>query len=63
MATSKEARNRAQARYNKANTTQMIVKFNHRTETDILEHLRKQPNKQGFIKRLIREDMEKSGAV
>lgn len=57
MAATKEARNRAQARYNKANTTQVIIRINHNTEADILEHLQAQPNKQGYIKSLIRADM------
>ena len=29
------------------------------TEADLLEHMNSQPNKQGYIKQLIREDMKK----
>lgn len=31
----------------------------HPTESDLWEHLQEQPNKQGYIKKLIREDMER----
>lgn len=32
------------------------------TETDLWEHIQSQPNKQGYIKNLIRADMEKGRA-
>ena len=32
------------------------------TETDLWDHLQKQPNKQGYIKSLIRADMNKGEA-
>ena len=32
------------------------------TEADLFEHISAQPNKQGYIKALIRADMEKGGA-
>lgn len=57
MAT-REARNKAQAKYNKANTTQITLRLNLKTEADIIEHLQAQPNKQGYLKALIRKDME-----
>lgn len=57
MAT-REARNKAQAKYNKANTTQITLRLNRNTEADIIEHLQAQPNKQGYLKALIRKDME-----
>lgn len=31
----------------------------HPTEEDLWEHIQNQPNKQGYIKKLIREDIEK----
>lgn len=31
------------------------------TEEDLWEHIQNQPNKQGYIKKLIRADMEKQG--
>lgn len=57
MAT-REARNKAQAKYNKANTIQITLRLNTRTEADIIDHLRAQPNKQGYLKALIRADMQ-----
>lgn len=57
MAT-REARNKAQAKYNKANTTQITLRLNRNTEADIIEHLQAQPNKQGYLKALIRADMQ-----
>lgn len=57
MAT-REARNKAQAKYNKANTTQITLRLNLKTEADIIEHLQAQPNKQGYLKALICKDME-----
>lgn len=46
-----------QARYDAAHTTQVTLKLNLRTDDDILDRLRAVPNRQGYIKRLIREDM------
>ena len=43
--------------YDRANTKQVKFKFNLKTDMDILEHLRKQPNIQGYIKQLIRADI------
>lgn len=48
-----------QAEYDKANTQRVSVKLNKTHDADILEHLEKQPNKQGYIKALIRADIEK----
>ena len=52
-----EARRRAQAKYNKANTKQVTLRLNKRTEADIIEWLEGLDNKQGYIKSLIRADM------
>lgn len=43
--------------YDRANTKQVKFKFNLRTDTDILDHLKKQSNIQGYIKQLIRADI------
>ena len=56
MSTS-EAQKRASMRYDKANMVGKVVKFSPR-ECDLLEHLQKQPNMSGYIKQLIRRDME-----
>lgn len=54
-----EAQKRAQAKYNKANVRQTAVRF-YPSERDMWEWLEKQPNKAGYIKELIRADMERS---
>lgn len=53
-----EARKRAQIKYNKAHTWQVTLRLNLRTEADIIKRLEEVGNKQGYIKRLIRADME-----
>jgi hypothetical protein len=50
------------ARYDKANTTGIYLKLNNKTDADILEHLRRVDNRQGYIKELIRRDMARSKA-
>lgn len=44
--------------YEKENIRQIRLKINRKTEPDLLEWIEKQPNIQGYIKRLIRDDME-----
>jgi hypothetical protein len=46
-----------QARYDEQNTKQIRLKLNLKTDADILEKLSSVGNKQGYIKRLIREDI------
>lgn len=53
--------NEARDLYDKQNTKQVKFKFNLRTDADILEHLYAQPNMQGYIKRIIREDIARNG--
>ena len=47
------------ARYEKENLRQIRLKINRKTEPELLEWIEKQDNIQGYIKRLIQEDMEK----
>lgn len=54
-----EAQKRANAKYDKSNTKMMSFKFNLQTDADILDRLASVPNKQGYIKELIRKDMSK----
>lgn len=54
-----EAQKRAQAKYDKANTKQVMLKLNKTTDADILEVLDQTPNVQGYIKQLIRDDIRK----
>lgn len=53
------AHNRATAKYDAANTKFFGLKFNLKTDADILEKLDTVENKQGYIKSLIRADVEK----
>ena len=48
----------AQERYDKNNTVQIKMKLNKKTDKDILDKLNSVPNKQGYIKQLIRQDMK-----
>ncbi|MBO7661988.1 MAG: hypothetical protein J6U01_01295 [Clostridia bacterium] len=46
------------ARYEKENIRQIRLKINRKTEPELLEWIEQQANIQGYIKRLIRDDME-----
>lgn len=54
---STEAQKKASMRYDKANTKQIPIKLNVKTDADIIEWLAQQPSRQGYIKALIRADM------
>lgn len=54
-----EAQIRAQKRYDAANTRQVHLKLNRRTDKDVLARLDEVPSKQGYIKGLIRADIER----
>lgn len=45
--------------YEKENLRQIRLKINRKTEPELLAWIEKQDNIQGYIKRLILEDMEK----
>lgn len=63
MAYSKAAY-RAGAKYDALNTRQIKMKLNIRTDADVLAKLDSVPNKQGYIKSLIRRDIhEHRGSV
>ena len=51
------ARNSA---WNQSHTTLINLRFVRTTEADLLAHLNAQPNKSGYIKSLIRADMERT---
>lgn len=53
-----EAKKKANARYDKQHTRQIILKLNIKTDNDILKRLDQVGNKQGYIKSLIRKDIE-----
>ena len=52
-----EAKLRAIKKYTKEKSKQMNLKF-YPSDMDVWDYLQKQPNKAGYIKRLIRNDME-----
>lgn len=47
-------------KYDQANTTQVKLKLNLKTDSDIIEYLNSCDNKQGTIKELIRKEIERS---
>ena len=49
-----------QEKYDKNNTTKITLKLNLKTDADILEYLESTGNKQGTIKALIRQEIERS---
>lgn len=52
-----DAQRRANERYRKESVRQVTVRF-YPTEADIWEWLQSQPNRSGYVKELIRRDME-----
>lgn len=53
-----EAQKKAQARYAAKNTRQINLQFNKTTDADILAKLDSVDNKLGYIKALIRADLD-----
>lgn len=49
-----------QDRYNKRNTVPVQLRFNKKTDADILKHLEGVENRQGYIKALIRADIARN---
>jgi hypothetical protein len=54
-----EAAKAAKARYDAKTARYISLKLNQNTDRDLIEHLAKQENIQGYLKNLIREDMKK----
>ena len=52
--------NEIQAKYDKEFTTMITFKLNKKTDADIIDKLAAQPNRQGYIKDLIRRDIADS---
>lgn len=46
-------------KYEKENLRQIRLKINRKTESELLKWIEKQDNIQGYIKRLIQEDMDR----
>lgn len=56
-----DAKRKTNMDYDRKNTKLVGMKLNRNTDADILNFLEKQENIQGYLKRLIREDIEKTG--
>ena len=56
--TAKNAQVRASMRYDAKNTVKFTVKLNRRTDRDLIERMESAGNKNGYIKELIRKDIE-----
>ena len=54
---------KAQAKYDKSNTTQINLKLNNKTDEDIIKRLSEVDNKQGYIKELIRLDLLRDSSI
>lgn len=52
-----ESLKKAQKKYNQENSKYYSLKFNRKTDADIIEHLQTVPSVQGYIKDLIRADI------
>lgn len=53
-----KAQARASAKYDAGHTKQIKMKLNYETDKDIIERLEQVGNKQGYLKELIRKDLE-----
>lgn len=47
--------------YQRENIVRVVVKLNKRTDDDIIKVLKQVDNRQGYIKELIRKDMDRRG--
>lgn len=53
---------KAQAAYDRKNTVRLSLKLNVRTDKDIIQWIRSQKSMQGTIKRLVREEIARTGS-
>lgn len=53
----------ANIKYNKEHTRSVTIRFMINTESDLLNHINTQPNKSGYIKSLIKKDMEEQNQL
>lgn len=54
-----EAQKKAVAKYKQKYIRQIVLRLNKKTDSDILTKLDAVDNRQGYIKKLIREDIDK----
>ena len=59
MAKTSEAQLKAVKKYDDANTKHYHLKLNLKTDADIIERFKQEKSVQGYIKRLVRDDMQK----
>lgn len=48
-------------RYDAENVVRVSVAFNRRTEPGLVARIEAEPNRAGYLKRLVREDVERDG--
>lgn len=48
-------------RYDAKNVLRVAVGFNRRTEPELVARIEREDNKAGYLKRLVREDLGRSG--
>lgn len=58
-----EAQKRARKKYQKNNTIMICVQLNKKTDADIIEKISGEESRQGYIKRLVREDIKCAKSV
>lgn len=58
-----EARKKANAKYDRTHTRSVMLKLNTQTDADVLMKLDEVENRQGYIKHLIRRDLQDEGEV
>ena len=51
----------ASNKFNKENTTCVLLRLNFNTDIEIIKKLESVPSKMGYIKELIRKDMKENG--
>lgn len=56
--TTSDAKIKANNKFNKANTRMVSLRLNYKTDADIIEKLDSVESKMGYIKTLIRKDLE-----
>ncbi len=55
-----DAKRKTNMEYDRKNTKMVGMKLNRNTDADILAYLEQQPNIQGYLKQLIRQDIKKA---
>ena len=60
MAKTSAAQIKASNKYTKEHSKSYLIRFNRDTEQDIIKYLDSLDNKQGYIKNLIKDDIERN---